>query len=181
MLASLSLVVHLEICRYAGYSASLLRAVPLKGIMLGGCTFCLDIGTTAAEQLHIVPPSRMMPPRQDPPVRLSVPCRAGLSPPPPGMSEPHPSARLINGDVFYRLSTAAAACVCAAFSADSVLKDLVKDPATGEITTAKTLACSAMAGGAAHAATYPLHLACAIQRGSREVPGSMTLHMSWTQ
>lgn len=41
----------------------------------------------------------------------------------------------------------------------SVLKDLAKDPRTGEISTGRSLACSAVAGGAAHAATYPLHLA----------------------
>ena len=41
----------------------------------------------------------------------------------------------------------------------SVLKDLVKDGRTGEISTARSLACSAVAGGAAHACTYPLHLA----------------------
>ena len=41
----------------------------------------------------------------------------------------------------------------------SVLKDAVKDPRTGEISTARSLGCSAIAGGAAHAFTYPLHLA----------------------
>ena len=41
----------------------------------------------------------------------------------------------------------------------SVLKDAVKDRETGEISTIKSLGCSAVAGGAAHAATYPLHLA----------------------
>ena len=41
----------------------------------------------------------------------------------------------------------------------SVLKDLVKDQRTGEISTARSLGCSAVAGGAAHALTYPLHLA----------------------
>jgi len=41
----------------------------------------------------------------------------------------------------------------------SVLKDTLKDPRTGEISTAKSLACSAVAGGVAHACTYPLHLA----------------------
>lgn len=41
----------------------------------------------------------------------------------------------------------------------SVLKDAVKDPRTGEISTSKSLVCSAVAGGAAHAVTYPLHLA----------------------
>lgn len=41
----------------------------------------------------------------------------------------------------------------------SVLKDACKDPRTGEISTAKSLLCSAAAGGAAHACTYPLHLA----------------------
>ena len=41
----------------------------------------------------------------------------------------------------------------------SVLKDAVKDPRTGEISTAKSLLCSAASGGAAHALTYPLHLA----------------------
>lgn len=41
----------------------------------------------------------------------------------------------------------------------SVLKDWAKDSHTGEISTAKSLACSAAAGGAAHAFTYPLHLA----------------------
>ena len=41
----------------------------------------------------------------------------------------------------------------------SVLKDAVKDPKTGEISTGMSLACSAAAGGAAHALTYPLHLA----------------------
>lgn len=41
----------------------------------------------------------------------------------------------------------------------SVLKDACKDPRTGEISTAKSLLCSALAGGAAHACTYPLHLA----------------------
>ena len=41
----------------------------------------------------------------------------------------------------------------------SVLKDLVKDARTGDISTTKSLLCSAAAGGAAHACTYPLHLA----------------------
>ena len=41
----------------------------------------------------------------------------------------------------------------------SVLKDAVKDRETGEISTIKSLGCSAVAGGAAHAFTYPLHLA----------------------
>ena len=41
----------------------------------------------------------------------------------------------------------------------SVLKDLAKDPKTGKISTGRSLACSAVASGAAHAATYPLHLA----------------------
>jgi hypothetical protein len=41
----------------------------------------------------------------------------------------------------------------------SALKDVCKDPRTGEISTAKSLLCSAVAGGAAHAFTYPLHLA----------------------
>ena len=41
----------------------------------------------------------------------------------------------------------------------SQLKDLLKDPHTGEISTGKSLLCSAAAGGAAHAFTYPLHLA----------------------
>lgn len=41
----------------------------------------------------------------------------------------------------------------------STFKDLVKDPETGSISTTKSLACSAAAGGLAHAVTYPLHLA----------------------
>lgn len=41
----------------------------------------------------------------------------------------------------------------------SILRDAVKDPLSGEISTARSLACSAFAGGAAHALTYPLHLA----------------------
>lgn len=41
----------------------------------------------------------------------------------------------------------------------STLKEWVKDPRTGEISTARSLVCSATAGGFAHAATYPLHLA----------------------
>ena len=40
----------------------------------------------------------------------------------------------------------------------SVLKDFAKDE-NGEISTGRSLACSAVAGGAAHAFTYPLHLA----------------------
>jgi solute carrier family 25 (mitochondrial phosphate transporter), member 23/24/25/41 len=39
------------------------------------------------------------------------------------------------------------------------LKDLMKDPQTGEISTLNSLACSAVAGGVAHSITYPLHLA----------------------
>ena len=39
------------------------------------------------------------------------------------------------------------------------LKDMVKDPETGEISTMMSLSCSAAAGGMAHAATYPLHVA----------------------
>ena len=41
----------------------------------------------------------------------------------------------------------------------SVLKDMAKDPNTGNISTTKSLLCSAASGGAAHALTYPLHLA----------------------
>jgi len=41
----------------------------------------------------------------------------------------------------------------------SVLKDLLKDAHTGDISTGMSLLCSAAAGGAAHAFTYPLHLA----------------------
>lgn len=41
----------------------------------------------------------------------------------------------------------------------STLKDACKDPRTGEISTTSSLLCSAAAGGAAHACTYPLHLA----------------------
>lgn len=44
-----------------------------------------------------------------------------------------------------------------AFSSFS--QDTLKDPRTGEISTTKSLACSAVAGGVAHACTYPLHLA----------------------
>jgi len=38
-----------------------------------------------------------------------------------------------------------------------------KDPSTGEITTTRALACSAAAGGVAHAITYPMHLARTVQ------------------
>jgi len=50
----------------------------------------------------------------------------------------------------------------------STLKDLVKDPDTGNISTAKSLGCSAVAGGFAHAFTYPLHLARTVLQ--QEVP-----------
>ena len=40
-----------------------------------------------------------------------------------------------------------------------ILKDVVKDPSTGHISTGASLGCSAFAGGLAHVATYPLHVA----------------------
>jgi hypothetical protein len=45
------------------------------------------------------------------------------------------------------------------FGGYGVLKDWVKDPITGEISTSKSLACSAVSGGVAHFTTYPLHMA----------------------
>merc|ERR1712054_424766 len=54
----------------------------------------------------------------------------------------------------------------------STLTDMVKDPETGYISTPKMLACSAVAGGIAHAATYPLHLARTVLQQEVQ-PGGM--------
>merc|ERR1712224_167047 len=57
-----------------------------------------------------------------------------------------------------------------------ILKDLAKDPVTGDISTQRALACSAASGGIAHTLTYPLHLARTVlqqevQPGQRKYKG----------